>query len=246
MTRDGKTWTCRNCGEVVDDDFDACWNCVTDRVTGERLPGPGPEDRDGDVRQLAQAKHVSRSWVAKLLAIGATYCMYTAWQAYAVREPSASFLEILPLIILSAVLGSLALWLSRQHAIDVQHARDVIAERVFEGVRSGTLSIAYALYLRSFVLDGLLVLDRPYTTSLLPEHYDMHEPQLETIIADAIRERLPLVALGAPGGSFGAGRMPVVVSEWQHLAASLMQAATVIIVVPFLTSGTLWELDYLS
>jgi uncharacterized membrane protein YvbJ len=30
-------WKCRNCGEEIDDEFDACWQCGTDR-TGQANP----------------------------------------------------------------------------------------------------------------------------------------------------------------------------------------------------------------
>jgi len=33
----GKTWQCPNCGEMIDQQFDQCWNCQAQRPTGDEV-----------------------------------------------------------------------------------------------------------------------------------------------------------------------------------------------------------------
>jgi hypothetical protein len=56
---------------------------------------------------------------------------------------------------------------------------------------------------------------------------------------------IPLVGLGRPGEAIGAGRYMTDDVDWQSVFEPLASAASGIIVVPSLTSGTRWEIEWI-
>jgi len=49
-------WQCSNCGELVENSFDVCWNCQTDK--GDLITSPGVEQKLGNVTRAAQMWHL--------------------------------------------------------------------------------------------------------------------------------------------------------------------------------------------
>ncbi|MFZ0684427.1 MAG: hypothetical protein WAM89_02700 [Terriglobales bacterium] len=106
----------------------------------------------------------------------------------------------------------------------------------------------YYMYLRPFrVTNKIRLRDpgarrRPIQDSFKPEPVRTFEAVLDR----ALRAYgIPLVGLGRPGEAIGAGRITTTDENWQVTFEALAQAASGFIVVPALTSGTLWEVDWL-
>ena len=60
-----------------------------------------------------------------------------------------------------------------------------------------------------------------------------------------MRNTTPLVALGRPHETFGAGRILTDDQTWQKKITRLMEAAKIILLIPSSHSGTLWEFEHI-
>ncbi len=49
MTMTAEMWTCSKCGEAIEPQFDACWNCATFRDGVAEEMAKNPESQDEDV-----------------------------------------------------------------------------------------------------------------------------------------------------------------------------------------------------
>jgi hypothetical protein len=126
-----------------------------------------------------------------------------------------------------------------------QQEKDTDAYERVQEVLDGKDSFYY-LYLRPFSITNKLKLTRhharPVQDNLKPEPVRT----LEAVVERALRARgIPLLALGRPGEAIGAGRVKTTDEDWQRIFETLAKAATGFIVVPSLTSGTWWEIDWL-
>jgi len=136
------------------------------------------------------------------------------------------------------------LWVSRRFE---QRARDREAAAVLGALESDGGSEKakppFLLYLRPFWSTGNFV---EYSD------VDMTDPflgfsNIDFELEEQIRKGLlpfgAMVALGAPGEHFGAGRLPVEEDRWKEKILLLMKHARWIIAVPSGRPGTLWELE---
>src|SRR5262245_9597594 len=109
--------------------------------------------------------------------------------------------------------------------------------------RSPENSRKFALYLRPFRVTGNL------PTSLPGAHYTESQFEgvldFEGLLEDALRDTLPLVALGRPMETYGAGRILTDDLTWQTKIIEMMQAAQTIFVIPSNRPGTLWEVEHI-
>jgi signal peptidase I len=69
---------------------------------------------------------------------------------------------------------------------------------------------------------------------------------LEFALAFALEPTLPLVAIGNKGDSLGASKLSTDDARWQHVFAGLAERARLIVLVPFASPGTLYEISRLA
>lgn len=74
---------------------------------------------------------------------------------------------------------------------------------------------------------------------------DRTEADFEAGVEQALRPAGLLVALGEPDGHIGAGRIAGLEADWQRAADRLMEAARLIVLLPSIRGGTLWEVERL-
>jgi hypothetical protein len=102
----------------------------------------------------------------------------------------------------------------------------------------------FALYLRPFTVT------KNIPTSLPGTHYTDSEfdgvLDFEAILQDAVQAIMPLVALGRPLETYGAGRILTGDEDWQSKIIPLMQAARIIFIIPSHRPGTLWEINHIT
>lgn len=128
-----------------------------------------------------------------------------------------------------------------------RNAAALIATRGTDGRR-------FSLYLRPFAsTGGVKILGKASTRKRGMTHTSMfggshvshtveHWEDLETVLADALGGRSPLVALGRPGEHIGAALVAVSDEEWQSLVRQLADRAELIFLLPSKDPGTAWEL----
>lgn len=106
----------------------------------------------------------------------------------------------------------------------------------------------YVVYLRPFSTTGRLTVTNPKPRWLpvLPSYF-AHEATLEfeTMLAEALPDKLPLVALGRPGEHVGAGRIAVSDEDWKGMFQRLIDSARWIVMIPSGEGETRWELQQL-
>jgi hypothetical protein len=129
---------------------------------------------------------------------------------------------------------------------NVQHSRDTVAATVLRNIETGIKS-PFHLYLRPFeVTNQIRIRNMNRGRLLVTDAKRLNEPathDLETLLAKAVWIRRPLIALGKPGESFGAGRIKTDEQEWKADITLLMQNADLIFVIPAARSGIKWELE---
>jgi len=120
----------------------------------------------------------------------------------------------------------------------------------------------FALFLRPFSVTRKLWVINPYKNmdQLWPGAVGQPASiDLELLLSDIFDPATPLIGLGEPGDQviWGIGRIreagslaPATASEqqlapWQISIEKLARAARVILVIPAISDGTKWELDYL-
>jgi len=127
-----------------------------------------------------------------------------------------------------------------------QRLHDIQAQSLWSRIDSDSKSIPkYVLYLRSFDSTGAIV-----ETELLESkssdgttRVQKRTYELETQLADAVGDLCPFVALGKSLEHIGAGRIEVGDENWKAAISKLMERARLIIMVPVVNPGTMWELD---
>jgi len=155
----------------------------------------------------------------------------------------------LPFVIVGIVFALLLVapfafqWVARRLE---QKARDREARAVLAAIGSaGPVAAApkFLLYLRPFWSTGSFIeyADIDMADPLIG--FSTIDFELEEQVRKGLRSIGPLIALGAPGEHFGAGRLPVAESDWKQKIQLLMQHATWIVAVPSGRPGTLWELE---
>jgi len=127
-----------------------------------------------------------------------------------------------------------------------QRSRERAAGKLLAGLLSGgSASTPFALYLRPFTTTERLGA-QPVRSSGpggegVPSHLD-----IETLLGRALRDRLPLVALGRPGEvAEGAARILTTDDDWRTAMITLAQRADLIVMTPLAWQSTQWELGWL-
>lgn len=127
-----------------------------------------------------------------------------------------------------------------------QRMHDLQAQDLWAHLESENLTIPkYVLYLRPFDSTGE-VTESAETESRMAfdDRYRTHRDfELESQLADATRDFCAFVGLGKSLEHIGAGRIEVDDASWKYAILKLMSNARLIIMVPVINPGTLWELD---
>lgn len=107
----------------------------------------------------------------------------------------------------------------------------------------------FVLFLRPFSITRKLPVRNPYNSFgfLWPGAVgEPYEIDLESLLSNAFSSANPLIGLGKPGEAIGAGRLETSDSDWQVEFKKLVFVAQVILVVPAISSGVRWEIDFLK
>ena len=147
------------------------------------------------------------------------------------------------LALLVLAIGLLQLARQRQQALLDARAADIM-EAMRQDPRADIAP--FLLYLRAFETTGHLHV--PLFVRLRRASLDGMRgitADLESYFGAAVRGSTPLIALGSPGESVGAGRIVTVDNRWQVDIDLLIRRATGILLVPSDRPGTLWEIDKL-
>jgi hypothetical protein len=154
-------------------------------------------------------------------------------------------------IFLALGVGSLllGLWLRGKYQYARQRQNDETAQRIMKALQADPAARvpAFYLYLRAFETTGKLRVPlylrlRKLSLGLL----QMVTNDLESHVTTALRRLGPMVALGHPGETFGAGRIATDERDWHVDVVTLMRRASGILLVPSNRPGTVWELDTLK
>jgi hypothetical protein len=125
--------------------------------------------------------------------------------------------------------------ITRARLLDAQRRRGDAAsrfkDRTFgESAAPDSSGSPFALYLRSFRQDDTLL---------------VAGVDFEAVLVHAIGQLCEVVAVGGHDGRFGAARVTVADSQWQHAVVELAEKAQIIFIIPFDTPGIIWEIKWL-
>lgn len=129
-----------------------------------------------------------------------------------------------------------------------QKKRDKRSELILSQAKHGIVG-HYSLYLRSFATtDQMRQRDKTMGVGPAADAFDPRGPveiDLETTIAEAVEDEIPLVALGRPGEHTAAGRVAIDEEYWQQNVTILANKALLLLVLPFPSPGTQWEIEWI-
>jgi len=116
----------------------------------------------------------------------------------------------------------------------------------------------YGLYLRSFQADGRVQLSTvpfidiinptklsAWVTLAIPAYADRRE-LLDEAIYEAIEYSIPLVGIGRDEIYYGVTRVPTCDADWKDKFEKLANGASFIVCVPFPSTGSLWEIEWIK
>ena len=151
----------------------------------------------------------------------------------------------LPIMLVGGALGFLGQRLKREFELsNVVPSRERLAEEIAgTALRGEALERDYALFLRPFSSDGELSITNPRRTFAVPLMQGYYtqplQVDLESLLADALWHKYPMIAVGGYDGVVGAGR--VTSQDWKKLVLALCENAQMILFVPSDSPGCEWE-----
>ena len=152
-------------------------------------------------------------------------------------------------VIAGLALVALSGWIRRRVQKMGQAENDRIATGVLErlAANSGARVPEFYLYLRAFETTGRLNVPLFLRLRKLSIGFNsLVTNDLESYVSQAISRVGPMVALGHPGETIGAGRILTGEESWKTDIGTLMKRAKGILLVPSDRPGTLWEIDTLK
>ena len=131
-----------------------------------------------------------------------------------------------------------------------QRERDLYAARLWGQLKDDAAVEPFILYLRPFIstnqiaqTDHHVVPIRSASGAVMNFAAAADRVEFEAEIEGALRAFGPLVALGQPLEHMGAGRIRVEDDEWQDAIARLIDAASLVVLLPSPRPGTSWEVE---
>ena len=151
------------------------------------------------------------------------------------------------------VVRHLALKLSRAGALarrrdwqKGQAKRDRRALAILERLSRGDIP-KYSVYLRPFAITGkVIVKHQEYQSGPVSEVDKERVRDLEMLFSQALDRYEPMIALGLPGESIGAGRIQTDDQTWIDTISLMIQHSKLLILVPSSNPGTLHEIAMIS
>lgn len=160
-----------------------------------------------------------------------------------------------PVGVAMPMLGLLVIFVLARNAVSVfyrlgrekrQIKRNLRAEFLVERLKQGS-DEPFSLYLRPFAHDGITRKKGFWWYVLAEGDVSLIDREsLELLIAQRMRIRYPMIALGPPGDQLGAGRLALSEAEWKEITLFLMDRAHLIYLVPGASEGVLWEIRHLA
>lgn len=142
-------------------------------------------------------------------------------------------------------LFGLAVFLYATSDSKLGHARNEDAKSRVAKVLAGEEAFFY-LYLRPFNITNHLSMKNPSLQNVQDSLMPGRVQDFEHVLANTLElSGIPLIALGRPGETVGAGRYNTNDDNWESVFHALASAASGILVVPSLNSGTLYEVRWL-
>lgn len=129
----------------------------------------------------------------------------------------------------------------------LQKARDRNGLAILQAVLGGNAP-RYFLYLRPFFLTRHMDLANPKhgkLPTMVSFYSEGKTTDVEIMLERAVRKSGPLIALGQPGETIGAGRIAMTEEEWKPTFEALARRAACIFIVPSERTGTRWEIAWL-
>ena len=200
-------------------------------------------------------KVVQRFFVGFIIWIGFFFVFLPFWDVVVPQYSllTQKFISVmggtLAVILLGLGLLLLGMWSRGRLFSLLQAQNDRSAQRVMSELRTDPRAPVpeFYLYLRAFETTGRLHLPlylrlRKLSTGL----QGFVTNDLESYITAAVRRIAPLIALGHPGETIGAGRIVTEDANWTADIVTLMNRSKAILLVPSSRPGTLWEMDTLK
>jgi hypothetical protein len=129
---------------------------------------------------------------------------------------------------------------ARRHTLRDQQQRADRAREIGDAIRRGRDPGAFCLFLRPFRTSGRLLHEND-----LSGHLEVVD--VEHMLAEAFDDLdLTQVALGQTGELFGSGLLDVADGQWQEVIQRAIDWATLILIVPGASRGTVWEMVYVA
>ncbi|HEX3531753.1 MAG TPA: hypothetical protein VH988_32230 [Thermoanaerobaculia bacterium] len=158
-----------------------------------------------------------------------------------------SFLVVL--IPLSMLLLKAAFAVESAERNQLNLANDEQAEELWLALQRGESVEPFVLFLRPFFRVDHIPISSPEGLGpiLSPLRY-FRTPgfDLETLLGESFGSVGQLISLGKPQESAGAGKVLLSEEGWQEAVKILIAAARMVILVPSVRRGTLWEIDWLA
>ena len=208
---------------------------------------------------------MERSWISPVAARmgtagGSLFCGFSAllslclgvgaaiWSA---AQPQFTMLQATALFGLFVGLGVvLAQFFYDLEGWFEQDRRDRRAAALFSALENGEPADPFVLYLRPFASTDRIAEEhvRAVKISAVPGAGPTFATgsdriEFEAEIETALRKIGPLVALGQPLEHMGAGRIRVADDAWRPAIRALLDAASLVVLLPSPNPGTVWEVE---
>lgn len=104
------------------------------------------------------------------------------------------------------------------------------------------------LYLRPFESMNQYQYVNPFSLTFgTPEDYERpYRVDIERLLAEALEQTAPLIALGVQGEHYGAGRIWRTETDWKEAVMHLAKSVRHILLLPAANEGTQWEIGLIS
>jgi hypothetical protein len=185
----------------------------------------------------------SSSWHPDFLTVFSRIFAICAIVALVIAQLTKEYLYGIIVVLIFAALSRL---LRVREARTTQASTDDSANEIVNAVKEGKHP-RFDLYLRPFsITNRIRMANDEYDTSLFsPNRYEQPTTvDFETTLAGATPA--PLIALGRPGETAGAGRIRTNEDTWWDVFLLLAEAAERIFVIPSTKSGTQREIEWLK
>ena len=107
----------------------------------------------------------------------------------------------------------------------------------------------FALYLRSFEIDGKLIIDKsdrlkdPFNIFNLDNYDRLGADTIERVVGDAVWETYPTVAIGLTSFDVSGVGQVELLEQWQKKVKILISHSALVAIIPSVSEGIVWEIS---